>query len=128
LIDFGFCKSFLINNKHIVCKKTKKIIGSANFASIHSHEHQELSRRDDLESLFYILCYLYFGVLEWSKTNIFENYEKNNEQIRILKTQMFQNKEVPTIFKTMLEYIRSLAFEEKPNYEFLRNSLNECIV
>ena len=55
------------------------MIGSVNFASVHSHEHWELSRRDDLISLGYILYYLYYGDLEWSKINVRENYEENNK-------------------------------------------------
>jgi serine/threonine protein kinase len=127
LIDFGFCKSFISNNVHIGCKKTKKIIGSANFASIHSHQHKELSRRDDLESLVYILCYLYVGNLEWCKINLFENYELNNEHIRLEKEHILQNNKIPDVFIKMLEYIRTLTFEEKPNYLLLINSMNESI-
>ena len=55
LIDFGFCKSYMLNYKHIPQKNTSSLIGSPSYASINSHKFIELSRRDDLESLGYML-------------------------------------------------------------------------
>ena len=77
IIDFGFCKTFLNNNTHIDMKKTSSLIGSNNFASVNAHEFNELSRRDDLESLGYMLVYFYIGNLIW------KDYS-NNEMIRLM--------------------------------------------
>ena len=41
IIDFGFCKSFLNDNKHIDMKKTNNIIGTNNFASVNAHDFNE---------------------------------------------------------------------------------------
>jgi serine/threonine protein kinase len=59
IVDFGFSKPFLVNNCHIPEKSINNLIGSLNYASINSHNFIELSRRDDLESLGYLLIYLY---------------------------------------------------------------------
>ena len=119
LIDFGFCKSYLHHNEHIPCKKTKKIIGSANFASIHSHEHMELSRRDDLESLGYVLYYLYNDKLPWSHCNLWEDYENHNEKIKGDKKNLIYLKEIPLFLKEYMKTVHSLSFEETPPYDFL---------
>ena len=72
IIDFGFCKSYLSDGvNHIPQKKTHNLIGSQTYASINAHNLIELTRRDDLESLGYMLMYFYSGFLPWQldKTN-----------------------------------------------------------
>lgn len=125
LIDFGFCKSYVKNNQHISYKITSRIIGSANFASIHSHNHEELSRRDDLESIGYILYYLYYRNLEWSSINIFENYLINNEEIKQLKLKIVEKRGLPLFLKMFFENIWKIGFDEKPNYLLLMTILRE---
>jgi serine/threonine protein kinase len=48
LIDFGLCKTYLQDDRHIEMKETSGLIGSPSFASINAHKNIELSRRDDL--------------------------------------------------------------------------------
>jgi len=124
LIDFGFCKSYIRNSKHIIQNKTSKIIGSPNFASIYSHEHQELSRRDDLESIGYILYYLYYGDLEWSTIDLFKDYNKNNEIIKKRKQQIIEKNILPFL-KKYFEITRQIKFDETPNYDLLTCVLRE---
>ena len=132
IIDFGFCKSFLDNNNHIVMKKTSNLIGSNNYASINSHNHLELSRRDDLESLGFILIYLYLGKLPWynlenNNNNKGLSTEEINKLFIISKTDIFNNKKIPDVFVHYLRYIRSLEFEEKPNYYIILDSFKREI-
>jgi casein kinase I family protein HRR25 len=117
LIDFGFCKYYLTYGNHIEERKTKHIIGTPNYCSINSHFLIEPSRRDDLESIGYILLYLFNGYLEWSKYD----YLIYNKYIYELKRdQIF-----PLFLKDYFEYIRSLKFEEDPDYILLNNLLIE---
>lgn len=118
IIDFGFCKSFISNEKHIPLKKTKNLIGSINYASVNSHNFIELSRRDDLESLAYILLYLYFGNLNWN-TQIKEDTTLNNIIIKNMKINIINDVIVPKIITEYIKNVRSLEFEEKPNYAIL---------
>jgi serine/threonine protein kinase len=120
LIDFGFCKSYLMDDKHVSIKKTSSLIGSINFASFYSHEHLELSRRDDLISLGYILYYLYYGILDWSKINIHSNYEDNNKKILVLKKNIIKKTNLNSFLKSFLEYTYQLSYEENPNYQYLK--------
>ena len=114
IIDFGFCKSFLNDNKHIDMKKTNNIIGTNNFASVNAHDFNELSRRDDLESLGYMLIYFYFGELMW------KDYS-NNEMIKIIKNNIINDENIPKIILKYFEIIKCLEFKETPNYDFITN-------
>jgi serine/threonine protein kinase len=125
LIDFGFCKTYMNNGNHILPKQTNRLIGSANFASIHSHEHQELSRRDDLESIGYILYYLYYGELEWSNIDLCKDYTKGNVEIKKRKQKIIEKVSLPSFLKKFFETIQKIVFDEKPNYLFLTNMLRE---
>jgi serine/threonine protein kinase len=110
LIDFGFCKSYINNGEHNKIKKISNMIGSRNYASINSHNCFDLSRRDDLESLFYMLIYFYTGVLPWNNIT-------NEETIILFKNELLNNNNnYPMVLLDFLKYARSMEYEEKPNY------------
>ena len=113
IIDFGFCKSFIRDNKHIEERKTKSLIGSQMYASINAHNLTELSRRDDLESLGYMLLYFYLGSLSW------QTDKKTDFEIVNAKQEIINETNIPIILINYMKYVRSLNFEEKPNYYLL---------
>ena len=120
LIDFGFCKTYLQNdNTHIPINSiTKKsIIGSPNYISLNIHNGIEPTRRDDLESISYIIIYL----LSRDKEIIWNNNDL--ESIKQMKTKLFANYDAPEFVKTYLEYCRGLHFNEEPNYNYLYSLL-----
>jgi serine/threonine protein kinase len=109
LIDFGFCKSYIDNGEHNKIKKTHHIIGSKNYASISSHKCYDLSRRDDLESLGYMLIYFYMGWLPWNNVS-------DEEMIIKFKNDILKIDKCPMVLLDFLKYSRSMEYEEKPNY------------
>ena len=114
IIDFGFCKSYITDNNHNKMKKTKNLIGSSCYASINAHNFIELSRRDDLESLCYMLIYFYLGSLPW------QQLKYDNSTIKLLKQNIIENNNIiPFVLIDYLKYIRSLEYDEKPNYSLL---------
>lgn len=114
LVDFGFAKRFNYNGKHIEEKNIKNIIGSINFVSLNIHNNIEPSRRDDIESCIYVILTMLFGKLEWfNKTNMSE--------IINLKKQIITVPDVPSFIKIMLYYVRSMKFDEIPDYDYLIN-------
>lgn len=114
LIDFGFAKRYDFNGKHITEKKINGIIGSPNFVSLNVHNNIEPSRRDDLESCIYIIVYMLYGTLDW--------FGKDMDTMRVLKLQL-TNKIKYSFLKEMLEYVRTIMFDEIPNYLYLLNLL-----
>ena len=120
LIDFGFSKSYLNKGKHIDIKKTNGTIGSKNYASINSHNKIELTRRDDLESLFYMLLYFYYGFLPW-------NNVEDDSSIVLLKQDIINNQTYPLIILHFLKYIKLIKYHEKPNYYLIIDNFKKEI-
>jgi serine/threonine protein kinase len=123
LIDLGFCKKYIINNEHKPMKNISNMIGSKNYASINSHKCIELSRRDDLESLGYILLFLYNGFLEWNHIN-------DEKQILSIKENIIYKKndiKYPDVLLDFIKYVRFIKYNEQPNYYFIMERFTEKI-
>jgi hypothetical protein len=96
--------------------KTSSLIGSKTYASINSHNYLELSRRDDLESLGYMMIYLYLGTLSWQDISVLTTDKEDiNEKIKQLKENIV-DKNLPIVLVNYMNYVRKLDFNEKPNY------------
>jgi serine/threonine protein kinase len=115
LIDFGFAKRYDYNGQHIPEKKINSLIGSPNFVSLNVHNNYEPSRRDDLESCIYVIMNMLYGKLEW--------FDKNIHEMAILKENITNKINFPNFLKQMLLFVRSIKFDETPNYDYLINLL-----
>lgn len=122
LIDFGLCKKYLDSNKnHLPIQTGKKLVGTARYASINTHKGIEQGRRDDLESIGYILIYLIKGILPWQGLNIKQgedHYAKIcQKKIEVKLTDLCNG--LPKQFAAYIDYCRKLKYEETPNYDYL---------
>ena len=74
LIDFGLSHKYKSSRtgKHILFKNLRLTYGSLRYLSINGNKGYEQSRRDDLESLGYMLIYLATGYLPWLKAEILD--------------------------------------------------------
>jgi serine/threonine protein kinase len=136
LIDYGFCKRYDHDGKHIAERKINSIIGTVNFVSINVHKYLEPSRRDDVESVIYIIIYMLYGKLPWIRNTELENVSDNspdtvNEndiKLNFSNDEMIQLKQetshLPIFIREMLQYVRQLSFTEKPDYKYLKEILN----
>ena len=121
IIDFGFCKTFMNQSTqtHNDMKKTKSLIGSLTYASLNAHGFIDLSRRDDMESIGYMLIYFLLGELEWQNVPSNMAFEEKNTTIRTLKLKIVNDARIPVIVRDYLKYVRGLHFDETPDYKRL---------
>lgn len=124
IIDFGLAKKYRDQktHSHIPYRENKNLTGTARYASINTHLGIEQSRRDDMESLAYVLMYFNLGALPWQGLRAGtkrQKYEKISE--KKMSTSIDQLcRTYPSEFATYLNYCRALRFDDKPDYSFLR--------
>jgi tau tubulin kinase len=65
-VDFGLAKKHLdSNNMPVPKRKSADFRGTVSFASLHAHLSIDLSRRDDLWSLYFTMLDFLNEKLEW---------------------------------------------------------------
>merc|ERR1712032_550613 len=126
VIDFGLSKRYRDRRtqQHIPYRSEVSFTGTALFASLCTHRGIEQSRRDDLEALGYTALYLLRGDLPWM--NLKETSDEDNERLMIsnLKTGTRLDVLFPQVeLQQYMGYCRSLQFEQRPDYSYLRSLL-----
>jgi serine/threonine protein kinase len=121
LIDFGLCKSYIIDNEHMKFKKSFSRSGTLRYMSVNCQNGYALSRRDDLISLAYSLIYLYKKTVPWKKVSE-KNKKKLYARVKNIKTQ-FNDKidelKLPEPLQFLTSYSLGLKFNQKPDYSFV---------
>ena len=124
IIDFGLSKKYKSDRgKHVKFTISKHITGTPRFCSVNAMRGVEQSRRDDLESLGYLISYFCRGFLPWqglkitSKLQRFEAIKKMKKFIKIESLC----EDCPEEIVNFCKYTRNLDFEENPNYEYMKN-------
>lgn len=130
-IDFGLAKRYKKrNDEHIPFSTERRFCGTARYASIAAHNNQEQGRKDDLESIAYILIYLFNGVLPWQGIKK-KDKEERYRLIGLKKEEMSEEeltKGMPKEFCIFLKYVRNMNFEEKPHYTTLYKMFNNLYI
>lgn len=65
----------------------KRLIGTATFSSINAHKGILQTRRDDLESLGYVLVYLSRGNLPWDGIPVTKTSDEMLENVMKIKIE-----------------------------------------
>ncbi|KAE8704760.1 Casein kinase I isoform delta-like [Hibiscus syriacus] len=180
IFDYGLAKKYrdLQTHKHIPYRENKNLTGTARYASVNTHLGVEQSRRDDLESLGYVLMYFLRGSLPWqglkagtkkqkydkisvnthlgveqSRRDDLESlgyvlmyflrgslpwqglkagtkkqkYDKISEKKMLTPIEVLC-KSYPSEFTSYFHYCRSLWFEDKPDYSYLKRLFRDLFI
>ena len=123
LLDFGLSKRYKNpkNHQHIPYREGRPLTGTARYVSINTHLGIEQSRRDDLESIGYVLIFFLKGCLPWQglKAGV-DKYQRIMEKKLQIPTEILCFG-LPDEIIFYLNYCKSLRFEDRPDYDYLRS-------
>ena len=132
LIDFGLSK--IINNDKknqflLNIKNEKIVIGTVRYISMNAHLGNEQYKKDDLESLAYMLVFFIKGELPWQNLKAKSRKEKY--------TKIYQKKKhtvnselcnfLPDEIKNFVSYILNLNQKQNPDYSKLMNLISNLM-
>ncbi|KAK7381781.1 hypothetical protein VNO80_00328 [Phaseolus coccineus] len=132
IIDFGLAKKYrdTTTHQHIPYRENKNLTGTARYASMNTHLGIEQSRRDDLESLGYVLMYFLRGSLPWQGLKAGtkkQKYEKISEK-KVSTSIESLCRGYPSEFASYFHYCRSLRFDDRPDYAYLKRLLRDLFI
>ena len=130
IIDFGLSKRYKdkATGQHIPYRENRDLVGTVRYASINAHLGIEQSRRDDIEGIGYVLVYFYLGRLPWQgkqdkgKPHVSKIMEK-----KLITPPEILCKKMPVEFSYYFHYCRNLKFEDRPDYNMLKNLFLELL-
>ncbi|KAJ3184663.1 hypothetical protein HDU87_004066 [Geranomyces variabilis] len=131
LIDLGLAVSYLDSQgKHLPkCRPDgrRHKTGTARYASLKVHRGYDHSRRDDIESLAYLVIELVRGTLPWSKLRVLSAAEgwKRTKEYKHEMTEWEIADGLPDEFAKMLKYARDLSYAAAPDYRMLERWFRE---
>lgn len=132
VIDFGLAKRYRDPRTmfHIPYKEHKSLTGTARYASLNTHIGIEQSRRDDLESVGYVLVYFLKGVLPWQGLRAATKEEKYQKILQKKRSTTIESlcRGFPPEFCLYFNYVRSLQFDERPDYAYLRKIFRNVFI
>ncbi|KAK3336900.1 kinase-like domain-containing protein [Cercophora scortea] len=121
-IDFGLSREFRFAERSKNAEGLP-LGGTRRYASIKNHNGRTQSWGDDLESLGYVFVYFARGSLPWQGLKAATDDEKA-ARIKELKEglsgEALCDGFLPGEFATYIDYTRRLAFDDKPDYSYLR--------
>ncbi|KAJ9442300.1 Discs overgrown protein kinase [Diplonema papillatum] len=126
VIDFGLSKDYADAKtcKHIPYKEGHAFTGTARYATPWTHLGLEYSRRDDIMSIGYMLCYFLRGKLPWQGLGKLGNPKAIHGAIACCKVKT-NSKSLcagcPPALEEYIRYAASLRYEQKPDYNYLRS-------
>lgn len=139
IVDFGLCKRFTYRDgKHIKFRQNKSLLGTPRYMSLNCHDGYELSRRDDIESLLYMVLFFLNPKLPWQNlkiekcSNTRQRKKKKYAKIAKLKRSASDSGSLfahaPPPFRKTYNQVRAMGFDERPNYTGLKRAVRESLL
>lgn len=132
LVDFGLSVPYFNpeTNKHIEYSEELQVAGTARYSAVNTHLGIVPSRRDDLESLSYVLIYFLKGSLPWQglKAASFEEKMTEITKVKMQTSTEVLCKDLPSELALFVDQVRSLRYDDEPDYAFYRKIFRNLFI
>eukprot|EP01128_Nolandella_sp_AFSM9_P000482 TRINITY_DN1063_c0_g1_i1.p1 TRINITY_DN1063_c0_g1~~TRINITY_DN1063_c0_g1_i1.p1 ORF type:complete len:355 (-),score=61.98 TRINITY_DN1063_c0_g1_i1:46-1110(-) len=125
LIDYGLSSSYIDDKgEHLPFATSVRFHGTDKYASITNHKKTTPGRRDDLESVGYLLVMFLKGDLPWSTK--YKTIRRRNRRVAYgkMKASIAISdlcSGCPPAIADYFTYVESLAYADAPDYDYLRS-------
>ena len=123
MVDFGLAKKYKSDRgNHVKFSVSKHITGTPRFCSSYAMRGVEQSRRDDLESLCYMLIYFFKGQLPWQGLKFDDKLQRFQTICQMKRNIKVEHlcEDLPPEIITFCKYIKKLGFTDNPRYEYMK--------
>ena len=130
MVDFGLTRLVIDpkTGEHIPFKTDKNLVGTCRFVSLNAHKGYELSRRDDLISLGYVMINLFKGSLPWQDIDTRRpsaRYRRlGRAKAKVSNAQLCAG--CPQQFLTYMDTVTNLEFSQSPDFNALKALILEA--
>jgi len=102
-----------------------RVVGTAMYAALAAHlPNKKYLKKDDIESLLYLLSYFGVGQLPWRYKTNQEGLEKMmNYKYEIKPKELFPPNVFPPQFGKLYEYIRYIPDDQEADYAYIEREL-----
>lgn len=122
LIDFGIVSRWRDSiGTHVKLYKNCKFRGTFTYASVNTHNLLTPSRRDDLESLGYVIISFIRHRLPWADIQC--DQKDRRVTVGTMKASISTEEltmDLPVSLREYMSYVKGLKFEDAPDYDYLR--------
>ncbi|VDN03082.1 unnamed protein product [Thelazia callipaeda] len=120
LVDFGMARHFISRNGVMKMRReSSSFHGTVRYASLTTHRHQDMSRYDDLWSVYYITVENMTGQLPWRFVNEKTEVEKMKETIDLLMQQFGTEPNPPASLLVLYRNLCHASFYHEPKYDYI---------
>ncbi|KAK6725485.1 hypothetical protein RB195_004051 [Necator americanus] len=131
ILDFKFARKFRVEGKDLRLERNQAAFrGTPRYASITALSMKEQSRRDDLESWWYMIVELMIGQLPWQdlKPSQLEEIKHMKKQVRVKTNLKVFLKNTPQEYMTnIILYLDTLHYNSIPDYDHIADQLAAAI-
>ncbi|KHJ93614.1 hypothetical protein OESDEN_06473, partial [Oesophagostomum dentatum] len=126
LYDFGLARKYLDKSGNVIpARKDIGWRGTTRYGSLTAHMRQDLGRRDDLESWFYMTVEMTRGTLPWRLVTDRAAVQAAKQAARAAGRIQFLF-ETPKQFDQILTMVDSYVFDSVPDYDKIYKILDEA--
>ena len=125
IIDFGLAKYYKINGEHVPFANNMDVIGSFNYCSANINKGYRPSRRDDIESILYVMLNMTTNLFPCNKSFNGLTKQEKNDFLYNFKTSIQYDGDNIFIKKVIrhIKHVQGLNYHDEPHYTLIKSVL-----